>query len=378
MPPPDEATTRSDEAARRIQSLATIARALGRSIRLNQMLELAAESALGALDASSISISRLLPGRSTLQTLINVGDLATAEERWPADETYHFDEYPQARAVLSDLKVWVTETDDPLSDPNEVQLLQRLGKRTALAAPLIVDGQLWGEFYATRTRELLRFSALDLAYTEALAAILAGALSRAIHFEALEQLAFHDPLTGLFNRRALNDAATVALSRREEPATITKLSPECPQGPQRPRSGTDHPETRLVSAVAVDVNGLKRVNDTSGHDAGDQLLISIARLLTQHFSPLIGSMVARVGGDEFIVLIPNHAVEPVLSCADAFCAAAAALPAGAGVSCGVANTGQEWPPLEAGDLFRAADQAQYEAKRRASRGAVLSTAPTRG
>ena len=164
----DEATARSHEATARIQSLATVARALGLSIRLDQMLELASESALTALGASSISISRLQPGTSTLHTLINVGDLAPDEERWPVHETYHFDDYPQAREVLSDLKVWVTDVDDPLSDPVEVELLRKLGKRTALAAPLIVDGQLWGEFYATRDHDLDHFFPLDLAYTEAL------------------------------------------------------------------------------------------------------------------------------------------------------------------------------------------------------------------
>jgi diguanylate cyclase (GGDEF)-like protein len=354
-----------------------VARALGLSIRLNQMLELASESALAALAASSISISRLQPGTSTLQTLINVGDLADDEERWPAHETYHFDDYPQARQVLSDLKVWVTDVDDPLSDPIEVELLRKLGKRTALAAPLIVDGQLWGEFYATRHRELERFSPLDLAYTEALCAILAGALSRAIHFEALEQLAFRDPLTGLANRRALDDAAAVALQHRRGSSGadvadhLAGFDPDH-DGRARNRSGAEN-GARRVSAVAVDVNGLKRVNDTTGHAAGDQLLTSVARLLVQNFSPLIGSLIARVGGDEFVVLVPNHSVEAVLNCANALCAAASGLPAGAGVSCGVASTTRAWPHLGATELFRAADQAQYEAKRLGSRTAVLSS-----
>ncbi|GLY15538.1 sensor domain-containing diguanylate cyclase [Kineosporia sp. NBRC 101677] len=349
------------------------------------MLELASESALTALGASSISISRLQPGTSTLHTLINVGDLAPDEERWPVHETYHFDDYPQAREVLSDLKVWVTDVDDPLSDPVEVELLRKLGKRTALAAPLIVDGQLWGEFYATRDHDLNRFFPLDLAYTEALCAILAGALSRAIHFEALEQLAFRDPLTGLANRRALDDAAEVALqhrraSRQDLPGHLAGFSPTVVgpddgdgyDGRVRNRTGAET-GARRVTAVAVDVNGLKRVNDTTGHAAGDQLLTSVARLLVQHFSPLIGSLIARVGGDEFVVLVPNHSVQAVLTCANALCAAASGLPAGAGVSCGVASTTRAWPHLSANDLFRAADQAQYEAKRRSSRTAVLSS-----
>ena len=324
-----------------------MARALGRSVRLDQMLELAAEEALKALTASSVSISCLRPGTGALHTMINVGDLAPSEVRYPTDEVYAFDDYPQARVLVSDLRVWVTQIDEPGADPNEVALLRSLGKRSAMAAPLVVDGQLWGEFYASRGGQLESFSEMDIAYTEALAAILAGALSRAIHFEALEDLAFRDPLTGLANRRALDDAAAQVLGRLAEAPT------------------------RRVSAVAVDVNGLKKINDSAGHAAGDQLLIAVAGLLVRYFSPLSGSLVARVGGDEFTVLAPSHSVAVVLTAADDFCAASADLSTGAGVSCGVASaTGDE--PVTAATLFRYADQAQYEGKRRHSRTAVLA------
>ena len=323
-----------------------MARALGQSVRLHQMVELCSEEALKALNASCISISRLMPGTGALHTMINVGDLADDEQRWPTDEIYQFDDYPQAQALVSELTVWVTNADDPDADPGEVALLNRLGKRSSMAAPLVVDGRLWGEFYASRGYDLEYFSPLDIAYVEALAAILGGALSRAIHFEELEQLAFRDPLTGLANRRALDDAAAQVLGHLGEG------------------------QSRRVSAVVVDVNGLKLVNDTAGHAAGDQLLIAVAGLLGRHFSPLGGSLVARVGGDEFTVLVPSHSISSVVRAADDFCAAAAALSAGAGVSCGVASATTDDLTVTALRLFRDADQAQYEAKRRGSRTAV--------
>jgi diguanylate cyclase (GGDEF)-like protein len=325
-----------------------MARALGRSVRLDQMLELSSEEAVKALNASTVSISRLHPGTGALHTMINVGDLGPQEHRWPTDEIYQFDDYPQARALVSDLKIWVTRLDDADADPGELALLHSLGKRSSMAAPLLVDGLLWGEFYATRSHEYEHFSVLDIAYTEALAAILGGALSRAIHFETLERLAFRDPMTGLANRRALDDAAPQVLGHLAE--------------------GTG----RQVSVVAIDVNGLKAVNDTLGHDAGDQLLIAVAGLLTRHFSSMVGSLVARLGGDEFIVLVPSHSVPAVLAVANAFCAAAVDLAVGAGVSCGVASATSDDRAVTASELFRAADQAQYEAKRRLSRTAVLA------
>src|SRR5207344_3628586 len=108
-----------------------------------------------------------------------------------------------------------------------------------------------------------------------LTAILGGAISRALHVEALEQMAFRDPLTGLANRRALDEAA------------------------ERTFDSIRHRTGRTVIAVAVDVNRLKEVNDAFGHSEGDRLLTSIASLLQQRFSGLHGSLVVRVGGDEF-------------------------------------------------------------------------------
>jgi diguanylate cyclase (GGDEF)-like protein len=137
----------------------------------------------------------------------------------------------------------------------------------------------------------------------------------------------------------------------------------------------DGPDRR-VTAVSVDVNGLKEVNDTEGHAAGDQLLTAIAGLLGRYFSPLVGSLVSRIGGDEFTVLVPSHEVEVVIAAADAFCLAAADLPTGSGVSCGVATITSAEPWMTATMLFQVADQAQYESKRRRSRTSVRASRAT--
>ena len=92
----------------------------------------------------------------------------------------------------------------------------------------------------------------------------------------LTRLAFHDALTGLANRSLFHDRVTHAF----------QLSA---------RSGSD------VALVYVDVDGFKTVNDTHGHDAGDEVLKEIsARLLS---AVRVGDTVARLGGDEFAILI---------------------------------------------------------------------------
>src|SRR5689334_5427607 len=134
----------------RIRSLADMARALGRSEALFRLLEIAAEEARAAMDAASVSVSRLEHGTMTVRTIVNVGALGPTEERWPDDEVYAMEEFTNLADLATELRAWRASLDDPDSDPTERALLVELGKHCALGAPIIVDGQLWGEFYATR------------------------------------------------------------------------------------------------------------------------------------------------------------------------------------------------------------------------------------
>ncbi|HEX8629984.1 MAG TPA: GGDEF domain-containing protein, partial [Catenuloplanes sp.] len=86
------------------------------------------------------------------------------------------------------------------------------------------------------------------------------------------ELAVTDPLTGLANRRELYDRLQLALTRSA-------------------RNG------QQVATLLIDINHLKQVNDTMGHDAGDQLLIAVGRILRRNV--LGGDVAGRLGGDEF-------------------------------------------------------------------------------
>lgn len=92
----------------------------------------------------------------------------------------------------------------------------------------------------------------------------------------LHELALRDELTGLANRRMLNDVLVEAVA---QPAPL---------------------RARRVLAI-VDIDDFKRVNDLHGHAAGDAALIAIARAL-QSGATTPGDLVARIGGDEFAVL----------------------------------------------------------------------------
>jgi diguanylate cyclase (GGDEF)-like protein/PAS domain S-box-containing protein len=91
----------------------------------------------------------------------------------------------------------------------------------------------------------------------------------------VEYLSFHDHLTGLYNRRYMEDS-------------IARL---------------DTPRNIPFSVLMLDVNGLKLTNDIFGHGAGDELLRTVARILLS--SCRADDIVCRVGGDEFAVLLPH-------------------------------------------------------------------------
>jgi diguanylate cyclase (GGDEF)-like protein/PAS domain S-box-containing protein len=90
----------------------------------------------------------------------------------------------------------------------------------------------------------------------------------------LRHRAFHDSLTGLANRALLHDRIGHAMSRRE---------------------------TNAVALMVIDLDGFKHLNDSLGHQAGDQALIVVADRLLGVSRP--GDTVARLGGDEFAILI---------------------------------------------------------------------------
>ncbi len=156
----------------------------------------------------------------------------------------------------------------------------------------------------------------------------------------LSYQATHDPLTGLANRRCLVDTLGELLSSRRR-------------------------RDRETAVMFCDLDGFKQVNDTLGHDAGDRVLIEVAQRLT--VTARDHDLVARIAGDEFVVLLTGvsgyvdaetAAVRQMRALAMPFRVADQQLTLSASIGIAMASDFGS-----AHDMLQAADRGMYQAKR---------------
>jgi diguanylate cyclase (GGDEF)-like protein len=317
-----------------LRALIDVAAAAAGAHRLEDVLELAAERALAAVGAASLSISRWNAETGILRTLVNVGDLSPSEERFPADEVYSVEDYPGLTRLMGEDEFAVGAIDDPNTDQALRDLLAELGKDACLSVQMILDGKAWGELEVFTAPGEPRLSEKDAGFLRAIADQLVGAIHRAELFAQVEALAYTDSLTGVASRRAVELALDEAFA--------------APAGPGRP------------ALILCDIDNLKQVNDAGGHEAGDRALCAVADVLVDAAARHPDAVVGRFGGDEFCVLLPAGTAEDARALAlDAVSRLERA--GGERISCGVAaRTDDATGPA---DLLRAADEAQYRAKR---------------
>jgi diguanylate cyclase (GGDEF)-like protein len=169
----------------------------------------------------------------------------------------------------------------------------------------------------------------------------------------LRRLARTDPLTGTLNRLALDEMATGLFQRAAPP---------------------------VGAVLMIDVDHFKTINDRFGHAGGDRMLAALARGIGRCLRE--GDVLGRVGGEEFLVLLPGIGIDDALALAERLRMAVARLqvvlegePQSATVSIGAAA--RETSDTEPGTLIRRADRALYIAKNAGrNRVATLDATPS--
>ncbi len=191
--------------------------------------------------------------------------------------------------IASDVGIagWILRNREPLivsdvaSDPrfdSSVDELTGFTTRNIIGVPLLSRERAFGVIELVNKLNGEPFTALDLKILSTIADFAAVAIEKAYYLKALGKLATRDDLTGVQNRRGLSTAIERELARCR-------------------RTGG------ALGALMIDINDFKKINDEHGHAAGDEVLRHLARLLEENVREV--DVVARYGGDEFIVLMPD-------------------------------------------------------------------------
>lgn len=196
---------------------------------------------------------------------------------------------------------------------------------------LMFDLSLIFDTYIHSLMDEVKRSRTELeSYTESLEAIIAD------RTRLLKDQARHDGLTGLLNQHYFYEELRRELSRSQRRGHSTCL-------------------------IYFDLDGFKKLNDTKGHREGDRVLVNVAQAMKESIRQ--GEILARYGGDEFCVIMPESDTDDANSLCKRICQLIESHTEGLGISCsmGIAISTIDMF-LDAPNLVKKADEAMYAAK----------------
>jgi len=169
--------------------------------------------------------------------------------------------------------------EDPRESPRVHAMRKRMGVGSTRCVPIIREAGVIGALLISRRRAQPDFDDAEAELCDAVVDLLSVALERHALSAALAHQAYHDSLTGLPNRRRFEQALSDWLADTEQVG-------------------------QTGAVMILDLDGFKAVNDSMGHAAGDTLLQQISARLSACLGP--DDLLARMGGDEFAVLVPKR------------------------------------------------------------------------
>ena len=289
---------------------------------------------------------RLLPDFSgALYVFNNSRDRLDLAKSWS-----HCAQFEPPSALLPG-NCWALKRGKPhINDPSTGTLccMHQIGSVATVELPMMARGQVFGLLMLAREGENAFEELKDVRrIARALADSMSLALSNIALREKLRTQSLRDPLTGLYNRRYMEDALERYVSLAERTSSAT-------------------------SVVMIDLDNFKRLNDEFGHAKGDAVLRDVAGQLVGALRP--ADVVARYGGEELMVILPNCGLEDAAAKAEMLRMRVEGLSELHGVpisaSFGVATVPET--STNAADIIPMADAALYAAKGAGKNRVVLS------
>lgn len=201
--------------------------------------------------------------------------------------------------------------------------------------PLPPMSGLVGTLTLMRRKGRPQFSSQELRLGQVAAAQIGAAIDRSVLFRQVQQLAVTDALTGVANRRRFIDEAGVMLERSKRSSS-------------------------KLSLLMMDVDQFKEINDKLGHGVGDDVLRTVAATCQE--ASRSSDVVARIGGDEFAIILPEATMGGVEAVGRRIHETlAASNPGGVAVTVSIGGA-QSFPSDTVDSLLERADAAMYEAK----------------
>lgn len=314
---------------RELRLINEMARQLNRSLNLSEILEFVTTMMRATFDAEFCAILRKEPGTTRFRVLSS----SIPEYN---GKTLHDDEKPLQQILENKQTLLLAQ---PGTGPLPFSLMPSC---SLMGVPLMVEGEAGGILLVADSRYHF-FSFDDYKLLEIFGQHASLAMTNAVLHTEMERMVVTDNLTNLYTRRYLNERVRASLE-----------------------------QDGYGSLILIDIDYFKRVNDTYGHQVGDEVLIQVANLIRRNIRDT--DIAARWGGEELAIYLPRvdentaHAIAERIRC----CVAQETSPQ-VTISSGLAKwTRNSDAKLSVEALFHQADVALYEAKNSGRNQVVLA------